>query len=268
MKEQHEIRQWDEWLYYRRNRLYGSFVERKKIIKRQWLGLAVSCIVIIAVYGSPLLVYLYKNAREKDAIKVEQMTVVSYSQLLQPPPIEMITQPQQTIEKKPEVATVKFIKPEIKRDEEVVEDTYIPTQEEFQAANPGTETTAGIDSIVIDQQHTRIKEEEENTVFAIVEIKPEFPGGRAALMKYLSDNIRYPQIARELNIQGVVIVQFTVDRNGQIRDVEVARGIGGGCDEEAARVVEQMPAWTPGRQNNRPVNVRYTLPIRFALKDL
>ncbi|GCD78092.1 cell envelope biogenesis protein TonB [Thermaurantimonas aggregans] len=268
MKLPDELKQWEEWLYYRRNKLYGSFVERHKIWKREWIGLFVSGVLILAIYGSPLLVYKIKSAREKDAIKVEQLTVVSYSQLLQPPPIEMVNQPQQTIEKPAEVSTIKFVKPEIKKDEEVREETYVPTQEEFQKANPGTETVKGIDSVVIDQQNVKVKEDEsENVLFAVVEIKPEFPGGREALMRYLAENIKYPQIARELNIQGVVIVQFTVDKSGQIRDVEIARGIGGGCDEEALRVVKNMPAWSPGRQNNRPVNVRYALPIRFALKD-
>ncbi|MFN3951725.1 MAG: TonB family protein [Thermaurantimonas sp.] len=268
MKKPIQKDMWTEWLYFRRNKSYGSFVERKRIPKREFLGLLISVITLILLYGSPLLIYKYRYSIDKDAIKVEQMTVVSYSQLMQPPPIEMIPQQQPILELPPEVSTVKFVKPEVKKDEEVKEESYIPTQEEFQKANPGTETSKSIDSVIIDQQKATPKvETDDNTVFTLVEVKPEFPGGRAALMKYLAENIRYPRLARELNIQGTVIIQFTVDRNGMIRDVAVARGIGGGCDEEAVRVVENMPPWTPGRQNDRPVNVRYSLPIRFELRE-
>lgn len=268
MKSPEQKESWTEWLYYRRNKSYGSFVERTKIWKREWLGFLISATSVILLYYSPLLIFKYRYLKDRDAIKVEQITVVSYSQLLQPPPIEMIPQQQPILEQHIEVSTVKFVKPEVKKDEEVKEETYIPSQEEFQKANPGMETTKGIDSVIIDQQTTPSKADiDDNTIFTVVEIKPEFPGGRAALLKYLADNLRYPRLARELNIQGTVIIQFTVDRSGQIRDVTVARGIGGGCDEEAIRVVENMPAWTPGRQNNRPVNVRYSLPIRFELRE-
>ena len=94
---------------------------------------------------------------------------------------------------------------------------------------------------------------------------PEFPGGQSELMAYLSKNIRYPDKAVEEEIQGKVYIGFTVDEKGYITDVKVTRGIGGGCDEEAVRVVKAMPRWKPGTQNGRAVKTMYNLPVRFQL---
>ncbi len=106
----------------------------------------------------------------------------------------------------------------------------------------------------------------EEEIFIVVEDQPEFPGGDAARIRFLSENIRYPQMARESGIQGTVFVTFVVERDGSITDVRVIRGIGGGCDEEAIRVIQAMPSWTPGRQRGRPVRVQFTMPIRFTLQ--
>ncbi|MDE7072847.1 MAG: energy transducer TonB, partial [Bacteroidales bacterium] len=83
--------------------------------------------------------------------------------------------------------------------------------------------------------------------------------------KYLRDNIRYPVIAMESGIQGRVYLTFVVEKNGSITDVKVMRGIGGGCDEEAVRVVQKMPKWNPGKQRGRPVRVLYSIPVIFTL---
>ena len=96
---------------------------------------------------------------------------------------------------------------------------------------------------------------------------PAFPGGEAALLQYLSQNIHYPVDARQNNIQGNVALTFIVEKDGSISDVTVLREIGGGCAEEAVRVVEGMPNWMPGMANGQPVRVRYTLPLRFRLED-
>lgn len=106
----------------------------------------------------------------------------------------------------------------------------------------------------------------EEEIFTIVEDMPSFPGGEAKLFEYLGKNIKYPQIAKEAGISGIVYVNFVVGTNGKINDVKVLRGIGGGCDEEAIRVVKNMPQWTPGKQRGKPVKVSYNLPIRFSLK--
>ncbi|MCD4696695.1 MAG: energy transducer TonB [Bacteroidales bacterium] len=109
------------------------------------------------------------------------------------------------------------------------------------------------------------EEEEEATIFTVVESMPAYPGGDAARMKYLYDNIEYPQMARESGIQGRVFVTFVVERDGHITDVRVLRGIGGGCDEEAIRVIKNMPDWVPGKQRGKPVRVQFNMPILFKL---
>lgn len=114
-----------------------------------------------------------------------------------------------------------------------------------------------------------VEEEEEEVVeveiFTVVEQMPEFPGGAGAMMKYLGDNIQYPQMAREIGTQGTVFVTFVVEPNGAITGVRILRGIGSGCDEEAIRVVKSMPKWTPGKQRGRSVRVQFNLPVKFIL---
>ena len=97
-------------------------------------------------------------------------------------------------------------------------------------------------------------------------VSPEFPGGVEALYKYIAENIQYPEQAEADGIEGRVIIRFVVMDNGDVVNVEVARGIGGGCDEEAVRVVKAMPKWTPATYEGKPVNVQYALPITFKLK--
>lgn len=109
------------------------------------------------------------------------------------------------------------------------------------------------------------EEIEEDVIFTVVEDQPSFPGGEEARIRYLQENLRYPQMAREAGIQGTVFVTFVVERDGSVTDVRVLRGIGGGCDEEAVRVVRNMPRWEPGRQRGQPVRVQFNMPIRFVL---
>jgi len=109
------------------------------------------------------------------------------------------------------------------------------------------------------------EEEEEAQIFTVVESMPDFPGGDEARIKYLNENIKYPQMARESGIQGRVFVTFVVEKDGSVTDVRVLRGIGGGCDEEAIRVIKNMPKWDPGKQRGKPVRVQFNMPILFKL---
>jgi len=106
---------------------------------------------------------------------------------------------------------------------------------------------------------------EEPEIFTIVEQMPSFPGGEAKLFQYLGENMKYPAMARDAGITGVVYVTFVVKEDGKIDGVRILRGVGGGCDEEAIRVVKSMPRWTPGKQRGKSVRVQYNLPIRFVL---
>lgn len=102
-------------------------------------------------------------------------------------------------------------------------------------------------------------------IFTVVEDMPTFPGGEEARMKYLMENIKYPEEARTKGIQGTVYVTFVVEKDGSISNVKVLRGIGGGCDEEAIRVVSKMPNWKPGKQRGKAVRVQFNMPFKFNL---
>ncbi|MBQ6305506.1 MAG: energy transducer TonB [Bacteroidales bacterium] len=106
----------------------------------------------------------------------------------------------------------------------------------------------------------------EQEIFQIVEEMPAFPGGEAKLMEYVAKNIKYPQIARETGIQGRVFVGFVVEPDGSISNVKLLRGIGGGCDEEAMRVIKSLPKWKPGKQRGKAVRVSYQIPVFFKLQ--
>ncbi len=111
------------------------------------------------------------------------------------------------------------------------------------------------------------EEEVTEEIFVVVEEQPEYPGGNAAMMQFLSDNIRYPVIAQENGIQGRVICNFVVERDGSITDVQVVRGVDPSLDREAVRVIQQMPRWKPGKQRGQAVRVRFTLPVVFRLQN-
>ena len=102
-------------------------------------------------------------------------------------------------------------------------------------------------------------------VFVVVEVDPEFPGGMEALYHYLSSNIKYPTQAKQEKIQGTVFVSFVIEKDGSVSNIKVLRDIGGGCGQEAVRVVQQMPKWKPGRQRGQRVRTQYNLPIKFTL---
>ncbi|MBP5328169.1 MAG: energy transducer TonB [Bacteroidales bacterium] len=108
--------------------------------------------------------------------------------------------------------------------------------------------------------------EVEEEIFVFVEDFPEFPNGEDNMYKYLGANIKYPKDALENGIQGTVVVKFVVEKDGTISNVKAIRKIGGGCDEEAVRVVKRMPRWKPGKQRGKPVRTEFTLPIQFKLR--
>lgn len=117
----------------------------------------------------------------------------------------------------------------------------------------------------IDMLSDESEEIDEAVIFQIVEKMPTFPGGEAAMMKYLSENIKYPTIAQENGIQGRVYVNFVVGKSGEISQIKVIRGVDPALDQEAIRVVEKMPKWNPGEQRGKAVNVSFMLPINFVL---
>ncbi len=105
----------------------------------------------------------------------------------------------------------------------------------------------------------------ENTVFFIVEEMPEFPGGEEGLLKFVTENTKYPEVAKEKKIQGKVFVQFVINKDGNVEDVKLAKGVDPLLDEAAMNIVKSMPQWKPGKQRGQYVKVSFTIPINFQL---
>ena len=145
--------------------------------------------------------------------------------------------------------------------QEVEDDIVIENDIEIDAEADITTTVEDWVRPVVEEE---IFEEE---IFEIVEQNPEYPGGDAARLNFLRNNIKYPQMAREAGIQGTVYVNFVVEKDGSVTQVKIARGIGGGCDEEAIRVTKMMPKWKAGKQRGKEVRVSYNMPIKFTLQD-
>ena len=216
-------------------------LENKKLMFMQ-IGLIISLIVAWLAFE-----YKSYDKREIDPsllrqteVVEEEMVEITKQEEMKPQPVEM---PKQTTQL------------EIVDDDVEVEDIEI---------NVETNQNEVIEEYV----PVEVEEEEvvEAEVFTIVEQMPRFPGGDAKMYEYLGKNIKYPQIARETGIQGRVFVNFVVEPDGSVSNVKVLRGIGGGCDEEAMRVVKGMPKWSPGKQRGKTVRVSYTLPVVFKLQ--
>jgi protein TonB len=130
-----------------------------------------------------------------------------------------------------------------------------------------TEDDKDVEVVIAPPVEAPVEEEEEEVIFMVVESMPEFPGGQQALFKYLADNVKYPVIAQENGIQGRVICQFVVNKDGSIVDVVAVRSSGeASLDKEAIRVIKSMPKWKPGKQRGKPVRVKYTVPVNFRLQ--
>lgn len=119
-----------------------------------------------------------------------------------------------------------------------------------------------IEEIIFDEP---LPDEETDEILDIVEVDPSPIGGMKAFYQYVGKNMKYPRQARKMGIEGRVFVQFVVDKDGQLTAVKAVKGIGGGCDEEAVRVIKSATPWSPGRQRGRPVKVRMILPVTFRL---
>ncbi|HRC95011.1 MAG TPA: energy transducer TonB, partial [Tenuifilaceae bacterium] len=165
-----------------------------------------------------------------------------------PPPTE-----QQTV--------VKYVAP-------VVVDTVKPEeQSKLMIAEEAVETVVDQEVVeVVEAPKEEVEYEAPAEIFVAVEEMPSFPGGDAELFKFIYENVKYPDIAMENNIQGKVIVRFCVTYKGTVDHVSVLRGVDPTLDEEAIRVIKMLPKWKPGKQGGKPVNVWYTVPISFQLK--
>jgi protein TonB len=147
-------------------------------------------------------------------------------------------------------------------EEEMIEDIEINLDMDI------TEDMA-IEEVVIDESMAAAPEEEvAEQIFLVVEKSPEPKGGMQEFMRYLGENLEYPQKAIRMQVSGRVYVQFVVNADGSLQDFVVVKGIGAGCDEEAVRVLKNAPKWTPGQQRGKNVRVRMVIPVYFVLKGL
>jgi len=215
-------------------------LEPKKVIFMQ-IGLIFALAVVLLAFnyrsyesGSTLNIQVRVDDTPEEIIPITEQKVKPPP----PPPPKQVTVINIV---KDDVVVEDDIEIDVEADQETVMDDFIPVFEE---------------------------EEEvvEMEIFTVVESMPGYPGGDAARMKFLQENIKYPQMARESGIQGTVYVTFVVETDGSVTDVRVLRGIGGGCDEEAIRVINMMPNWVAGKQRGKPVRVQFNMPIKFTLQ--
>ncbi|MDQ3143052.1 MAG: energy transducer TonB [Bacteroidota bacterium] len=260
----------DDIIFENRNKTYGAYLLRKLYDKHMTRAALIGIIFFVLAICTPMIIRAVKGMLPDDKDKLS-MTEIT---LAEPPPIDPKRPPPPPppkVEPPPIKDQIKFVPPKVMKDEEVKEEEPPPpTVEEIKDKEISTETKKGdedgIDASLLEPPPVVEEAPKEEVPFTYVEQMPEFPNGQAALLKYIQSNLKYPAIARENGIEGTVVVQFVVTKDGDIQKVTVARGIGGGCDEEALRVVRSMPNWRPGKHNGRAVPVSFTLPIRFKLE--
>jgi len=251
-------------VFERRNQSYGAYKLRKEYTRVVAFIIAGMLLFSVSALGIKLLLDMKGGAAEAVDAKLD-MTQIDLT-----PPVDKNEPPPPPPPPPPPVMeTVKFVPPVIK--DEAVEDEPPPPQEKLDDKQAGQETHEGNgdENVVVPQETGNGPvEEKAPEIFTVVEEMPSFPGGMAELMKFIQKNIQYPQVEKEADISGTCYVKFVVEPNGQISNVEIAKGVKGGpgLDKEAIRVVKNMPSWTIGKQNGRPVRVLMNLPIKFQLK--
>lgn len=252
---------WDDIVFEKRNREYGAYTIRKVYSRNVILALVVTLVIIALAMSYPAIVSYFSE----EEVAKEPAKTVKYTDLAPPPPIDKVKPPPKLDIPPPVKAAIKFLPPKV-TEKEIVEEE-IPTVKELEKNEVAPETTEGNGEIVFDEPVEVPKEEGEdpNKIYMIVEQPAEYMGGMAAMMKFIGQQMKYPPQARRMGIEGSVYVEFVVNAEGSISDVKVIKGIGGGCDEEAVRVVSKMPPWKPGKQNGKAVRSRFVLPVKFVL---
>ncbi len=265
--------EWCQMIFEGKNQAYGAFRMRKYSARRHNIAMLVIVAIAAIAFILPTLIKLVTPKQEEREI----MTEVTTLSKLEAPEVK-----QKEVQKVVAVAppppalksTIKFTAPKIVEDDKVSEENEIKSQEELNATDvaisiadvKGNDEENGAD--IADLKQIVVQgEPEEEQVFDFAEQMPSFPGGQQELMAYLGKNIKYPTIAQEQGVQGRVIIQFVVETDGSITDVTVARGVDPYLDKEAVRVVKTMPKWIPGRQNGKPVRVKFTVPVLFRLNS-
>jgi protein TonB len=244
-----------------RNRQYGAYDLRRFYGKRASVSFGITLGIVFFVLAIPLIIKLLSPSEDTNA---KHRTKEVVTELGPPPPLEKELPPPPKLNIPKQVEQVRFVPPKVVI--KPVDEPELPKNTEPPKPPPPPDATPGPDTTVYAAPSAPIPPPKKPEVYSYVEQMPSFPGGEEKLFQYLNDNMKYPSMARETNIQGKVFVNFVVDEEGKISNVKVLRGIGAGCDEEAVRVVKAMPNWKPGKQNGRAVPVSYNLPIQFKLQ--
>ena len=267
--------EWTNLVFEGRNQDYGAYQLRKDTSKRNiWSIIIVALAAVLLYLGLTLHRMAAANRTVENTQAIELANLENKKKEAKVEKKEQIkVEPEKTVERVK--SSVKFTAPVIKKDNLVKEEDEIKL-DEIEKSNKaiGALTVEGNDEVggEVLQLREQIaapeppKLAEENKVHDFVEQMPSFPGGMGALMSWLSQNIKYPVIAAENGVEGRVIVQFVVEKDGSITDVKIAKSVDPSLDKEATRVVSSMPHWIAGRQNGNPVRVKYTVPVTFKLQ--
>ena len=269
--------EWADIVFQGRNKVYGAYQLRRSTGKRNiWAMVFVAAVAAVtylglAAYNSYQAAQKAKFEAEMEASLIETKKEAKVEKKTETPKVEHV----QKVEKVK--SSIAFTPPVIKKDSEVKPEEEMKTQDELKETKTaigafdvkGNDESGGTVLKAVEDIATPEppkQEAEQNKVFDVVEQQPQFPGGMGALNQWLGSNIKYPAMAAENGIEGRVIVQFVVERDGSVSGVHVVRGVDPSLDKEATRVVAQMPKWIPGKQNGSAVRVKYTVPVTFRLQ--
>lgn len=264
--------QWLDIVFKDKNKDFGAYQHRRNSNKRHIIAIIVVLAVILGAWFLPSLIQSIASSNKEHVEQVEQTAVVSVIEIEEQLDEEFVQPIQEEVPPPPPLKeTIAFIPPVI--GENVEEDQMLVTQQEL------TESTADISIANVDgvadgidiadiQDHVVVvqAEPEPEKPLEIAEVMPSFPGGNEELYKWLNSNLVYPPVAEERGIQGTVTLRFVVKEDGSIGEVQVLKAVDRDLDKEAQRVVRKLPKFIPGRQNGRPVQVWFTLPVRFRLQ--
>jgi periplasmic protein TonB len=257
-----------------RNKEYGAYELRKSYNKRLLYALAVMVAISAAIFISVLVADKVKDRKVvMQNVEDVQLSEVKNNEPPPPPPPPPPPKPPEP----PKVEIAKFTPPKIVKDEEVKEDEKPPEIEKIEEAKIGTINQEGTkdEGVVMPPVESKsvaevvapkVVEEDYEKVFTKVENPAEFPGGQGEWSRYLQKNLRYPDGAIDNGTQGVVRVQFIVDKEGNISEVQSLNDPGDGLAEEAVRIIKKGPKWKPAEQNGRKVIYRHIQAVTFRLE--
>ena len=257
MKTKH-VESLEEMVFRNKNKLYGAYSLRKKYNKYLFLSLIMAFFLMLSGLAYPVIASLMIR---RTGIINDGNT--STGVILPPPVADPPPLPPPPPLPDP-VKYSRFTPPTVVPDS--IESDF-GKQAVLADIKPVPPPTVDISAEPVDnKQEPTIAVVEKTVPRTWVQEMPKFPGGDEELFAFLRKNLKYPQEARVIEMAGIVYVAFVVELDGSITDVKIERGIGSYCDDEAIRVVKSMPDWTPGKQNNIPVRVRYILPVKFTLQ--